>query len=360
MVTEADAPVDAPTFAELRRAPKVMLHDHLDGGFRAATVVDLATRCGYRGLPTNDPEELAVRMQQGAQRHSLELYLETFRHTFGVMQTGQALHRVAAECAEDLAHDGVVYAEVRFAPELHIEAGLSLDHAVEATVAGFRDGSQGRSIRIGVLVTAMRTGSRSLDIAELALRHRDRGVVGFDIAGAEAGYPPSRHLEAFDLLRRNGLPFTIHAGEGFGLASIREAIHTCGAERIGHGLRIADDIGADGVLGPLAAYVRGQRIPLELCPTSNVHIGAVSSIADHPIGDLFDLGFRVTVNTDNRLMSGISLTGEFDRCCTAFGWSWADVRRLTTNAMKSAFLPTDERQEMVEEVIEPWYASLLG
>ena len=303
---------------------------------------------------------LAVRIRHGAQRHILDLYLEMFRYTVGVLQTGRALYRVAAECAEDLADDGVAYAEVRFAPELHVEGGLSLDQVVQATVAGFHDGSARRNIRVGVLVTAMRTGSRSYEIAELALRRRDRGVVGFDIAGAEAGYPPAQHLEAFRLLRRERFPFTIHAGEAYGLPSIREAVHTCGAQRIGRGIRIVDDIGEDGVLGPLATYVRDQRIPLELCPTSNVHIGAVTSIATHPIGNLFDLGFRVTLNTDNRLMSGISLTGELDRCCTAFGWSWADVRRLTIHAMESAFIPTDERQEIVGRVIEPWYASRTG
>ena len=348
--------VNRPTVSELSRAPKVLLHDHLDGGLRPSTIAELADRCGYRGLPTRDPEALALHIQQGAQRRSLELYLDMFRYTFGVMQTDRALYRVAAECAQDLADDGVVYAEVRFAPELHLEGGLRPDEVVRAVIAGFRDGSEGRNIRIGVLVTAMRTASRSREIAELALRHRDRGVVGFDIAGAEAGYPPSQHLEAFDLLGRNGLPFTIHAGEADGLPSIREAVHTCGAHRIGHGLRIADDIGSGDVLGSLAAYIRKRQVPLELCPTSNTHIGAAPSIAAHPISQLLDLGFRVTLNTDNRLMGGISLTGEFDRCCSAFGWSWADVHRLTINAMDSAFLPADERNDIIAREIEPWYA----
>ena len=349
-----------PTPSDLHRAPKVLLHDHLDGGLRPSTIVELADTCGYRGLPTRDPDALAAHLRSGARRRSLELYLEMFRHTFGVMQTSQALYRVAAECAEDMADDGGIYAEVRFAPELHLEGGLSLDEVVGAVVAEFRDGSVRHNIRIGVLVTAMRTALRSFEIAELALRHRDRGVVGFDIAGAETGYPPSQHLDAFLLLRSVGFPFTIHAGEADGLPSIREAIHTCGAERIGHGIRIADDIGDDGVLGPPASYVRDRQIPLELCPTSNVHIGAASSISAHPIGDLFGLGFRVTLNTDNRLMSGISLTGEFDRCCTAFGWSWVDVQRLTVNAMESAFIPSDERQELIGRVIEPWYDSRPG
>ena len=353
-------PVGPPTRSNLREAPKVVLHDHLDGGLRPATIVDLAIRSGYRELPTHDSGELAERIREGAQRQNLELYLEMFRHTLGVMQSRRALYRVAAECAEDLADDGVVYAEVRFAPELHLEEGLSLDEVVRTTVAGFRDGSEGRKVRIGLVVTAIRTGSRSLEIAELALRHRDRRVVGFDIAGPEAGYPPARHLAAFRLLRRERFHFTIHAGEAYGLASIREAVHTCGAKRVGHGLRIADDIGKDGVLGPLAAFLHDRRIPLELCPTSNVDIGAAASIPTHPIGKLFDMGLLVTVNTDNRLMSGITLTGEFTRCCAAFGWSWADVRRLTIDAMESAFIADDQRQDLIRRVIEPWYAARTG
>ena len=267
------------------------------------------------------------------------------------------MYRVAAECAQDLASDNVVYAEVRFAPELNTEGGMSLDRVVEAALAGFRDGSEGRGIRIGLLLCAMRTGPRSLETAELTLRYRDRGVAGFDIAGAEAGHPPSDHLPAFDLLRRAGMPYTIHAGEADGLDSIREALHTCGARRIGHGIRIVDDIGADGALGSLAAELRDRKIPLEQCPTSNLHIGAVPSMTAHPIGRLFDLGFRVTVNTDNRLMSGVSLTSEFDRCCQTFGWSWPEVHWLTTNAMESAFLPADQRREIIDQVINPWYAA---
>ena len=341
-------------------APKVLLHDHLDGGLRPSTIAELAESSGYRDLPTHDPDALAAHLQAGARRRSLELYLEMFRHTFGVMQTDGALYRVAAECAEDLADDGVVYAEVRFAPELHAAGGLSLDEVIRAITSGFRDGSEGRGIRIGTLVAAMRTGARSLEVAEAALRNRDRGVVGFDIAGAEAGYPPTQHLAAFQLLRKAGFAFTIHAGEACGLASIREAVHGCGAHRIGHGIRIVDDIGTDGTLGPLASYVRDRAIPLEQCPTSNVHIGAVSSISTHPVGPLLDLGFRVTVNTDNRLMSGTSLTRELDRCCADFGWSWDEVRRLTVNAIEGAFLPDEERREIVAGAIEPWYASHAG
>ncbi len=238
-------------------------------GLRPSTIVELAARSGFTGLPTYDPDDLARLIREGARRRSLDLYLEMFRYTAGVMQTREALYRVAAECAEDLAADGIVYAEVRFAPELHTAAGLTLDQVLEAILAG----SSGRAIRIGVLVTAMRTGRASLEVAQLALRFRDRGAVGFDLAGVEAGYPPSQHLEAFRLLDERGFPFTVHAGEAYGLPSIRQALHMCGARRIGHGIRIVDDIAEDGTLGPLAAYVHDRRAPLEMYPTSNVHIG---------------------------------------------------------------------------------------
>lgn len=346
-----------PTSSDLRRAPKVLLHDHLDGGLRPSTIVDLAEKGGFRDLPTHDPEALTTLIRDGARRRSLELYLEMFRYTAGVMQTTEALYRVAAECAEDLASDGVVYAEVRFAPELHTAGGLTLDEILRAVTAGFHDGAGRHDIRIGTLATAMRTGSSSLEVARAAVRHRDRGVVGFDIAGPEAGYPPAQHLAAFDLLRRERFPFTIHAGEAYGLPSIREAVHTCGGRRIGHRLRIVDDIGENGAVGPLASYVHDWPIPLEMCPTSNVHIGAVPAISAHPVGRLLDEGFRVTVNTDNRLMSGTSPTKEFERCCATFGWKWADIRRLTLNAIEAAFLPVDERQEIITRVIDPWYTS---
>ena len=265
-----------PTLEQIRRAPKVVLHDHLDGGLRPATVVELARDSGHT-LPTTDVAELGRWFNEGAYRHDLDLYLETFEHTVGVMQTKDALVRVAAECAEDLAADGVVYAEVRFAPELHIEGGLTLDEVVESVLEGFRLGSAGRGITIGTLATAMRHAANSSDIAELALRHRDDGVVGFDIAGSEAGNPPTRHLAAFQEIAKANSHITIHAGEAFGLPSIWEAVQLCGAERLGHGVRIVDDITFDDAgraqLGRLAAFVRDRRVALEMCPTSNVHTG---------------------------------------------------------------------------------------
>jgi adenosine deaminase len=352
----------APTLDDIRAAPKVLLHDHLDGGLRPATIVELAEETGYRDLPTDDPAELGAWMTRGADRKDLLLYLETFAHTVGVMQTSGALERAARECAEDLAADGVVYAEVRYAPEQHLERGLGLEEVVDAVQEGFREGMLSTGIRIGTLLTAMRTAARSLEIADLAVRWRDRGVVGFDIAGAEAGYPPTRHLDAFEHVRRENFHLTIHAGEAFGIPSIWEALQLCGAERLGHGVRIVDDIQTEPPgeirLGRVAHLVRDRRVPLELCPTSNVHSGAAKSIEEHPIGLLMDLRFRVTVNTDNRLMSATSLSQEFGQLVDAFEIGWGQIGRLTTNAMKSAFIPFDERLELLERVIWPAYAEL--
>jgi adenosine deaminase len=354
----------APTLDRIRAAPKVLLHDHLDGGLRPSTIVELAEETGYPNLPTTDPDDLAAWMTVGAGRRDLLLYLETFAHTVGVMQTRTSLARVARECAEDLARDGIVYAEVRFAPEQHLERGLTLDEVVDAVLEGFRDGSRGSGIRIGTLLTAMRTAARSLEIADLAVRWRDGGVVGFDIAGAEAGYPPTRHLDAFEHVRRENFHLTIHAGEAFGVPSIWEALQLCGAERLGHGVRIVDDIevtdGGEPRLGRVAHLVRDRRVPLELCPTSNVHSGAVKSIEEHPIGVLTELKFRVTVNTDNRLMSATTLSQEFAQLVDAFGLGWREIRRLTINAMKSAFIPFDERVDLQDRVIRPAYAELIG
>jgi adenosine deaminase len=351
----------APTLEQIRRAPKVVLHDHLDGGLRPATVVELARDAGHT-LPTSDVDELARWFVEGAHRHDLDLYLETFEHTVGVMQTKDALVRVAAECAEDLAADGIVYAEVRFAPELHIEGGLSLDEVVDAVLEGFRLGSAGRGITIGTLATAMRHAANSSEIAELALRHRDDGVVGFDIAGSEAGNPPTRHLAAFQEIAKANSHITIHAGEAFGLPSIWEAVQLCGAERLGHGVRIVDDITVDEAgrahLGRLAAFVRDRRVALEMCPTSNVHTGAAPSIAEHPIGLLTRLRYRVTVNTDNRLMSDITLSQEFHNLVEAFGWGWDEIEWFTVNAMKSAFWPFDQRLRIIQGIIKPGFASL--
>ncbi|MGE5693813.1 MAG: adenosine deaminase [Candidatus Sericytochromatia bacterium] len=357
------------TLEMIHQAPKALLHDHLDGGLRPTTVLELAERFGYRDLPATTVDELSAWFRTAAHSGSLVRYLEPFAHTVGVMQTAAALYRVACECVEDLAADNVVYAEVRFAPELHINEGLSLDEVVDAVLAGFADGEKaaradGRTITVRCLVTAMRHAARSLEIAELAIRFRDKGVVGFDIAGAEAGHPPTRHLDAFEYMRNHNGRFTIHAGEAFGLPSIHEAIAFCGADRLGHGVRIVDDIieKLDGTytLGRVAAIVRDKRIPLEMCPSSNVQTGAVRSIAEHPFDLLARLRFRVTVNTDNRLMSDTTMSQEMLRLVEAFGYGWADLQRFTINAMKSAFIPFDERLAIIDDVIKPRFAVLIG
>lgn len=365
-LTDQGTPL-APEY--LRRAPKVLLHDHLDGGLRPRTVAELAATNGYGDLPTTDVDALRRWFHDAANSGSLESYLQTFAHTCGVMQTRDALVRVAAECAEDLADDGVVYAEVRYAPELFVEQGLSLEEVIEAVQDGLTEGKRraaerGRNIVVGTLLCAMRQHARSQEIAELAVRYRDDWVVGFDIAGPEAGFPPTRNLDAFEYLRTSNAHFTIHAGEAFGLASIWEAIQHCGAERLGHGVRIVDDIKSseDGgfELGRLARYVRDRRIPLEVCPSSNVQTGAARSIAEHPIGLLARLRFRVTVNTDNRLMSGCSMSSEFAALAEAFGFGLADFQWFTINAMKSAFIDFDQRLDIINKTIKPGYAELIG
>ena len=342
----------------IRRAPKVLLHDHLDGGLRPATVVELASE-GDEGEV--DRVELANWFNRGAKRNDLVLYLETFAHTVGVMQHRDAIERVAYECAQDLAADGVVYAEVRMAPELCLEAGLTLQEVVDAILAGFDRGTAGTDLTMYLICSAMRTAAHSRQIAELAVANRDQGVVGFDIAGAEAGYPPSRHLDAFQYVMGENFHSTIHAGEAFGLPSIWEAVQYCGAARLGHGVRIVDDItGPPGAeqLGRLASFVRDRRICLELCPTSNVNTGVCATIAEHPIGLLRRLRFRVTVNTDNRLMSDTSMTKEMEQLHEAFGWGLGDFEWLTINAMKSAFAPFPERLKIINGLIKPRYALL--
>ena len=342
----------------------MLLHEHLDGGLRPSTLIELADEIGYTALPTRDAPELAAwfKPAPGEGGRSLVRYLEAFDHTVAVMQTAAAIERVAAEEVEDLAADGVVYAEVRFAPEQHLREGLTLDQVVEAAAAGVSRGSAGRPIVAGLLLSAMRQAARSVEIAELAVRHRDRGVLGFDVAGPEAGYPPTRYLDAFQLIAHENFHFTIHAGEAFGLPSIWEALQFCGAERLGHGVRIVNDIitHPDGriAMGRLAAYVRDRRIPLEMCPTSNVDTGAVARLEDHPIDLLKRLRFRVTLNTDNRLMSQISLSDEFASMVAAFGWDLADMEWVTLNAIKSAFLPFDGRLRIINEQVKPGYARL--
>jgi len=355
-----------PTDEQVSRLPKVLLHDHLDGGLRPETIIDIAQEIGYRNLPTHDTAALAKWFRESCDSGSLVRYLETFSHTIAVMQRPQDIVRVAHECALDLARDGVVYAEVRGAPELFMQGGLSMSQVIEATLAGYRSGEkaakdEGFTIRVESLLCGMRQNKLSQEVAELAVKFREQGVVGFDIAGPEDGFPPSDQLETFEYLRQEDAHFTIHAGEAYGLPSIWEAIQLCGAERLGHGVRIIDDIdfsGPEPRLGKLASYIRDRRIPLELCPTSNLQTGAAKSYKEHPLGVLARLRFRVTLNTDNRLMSQTSMSHEMRESVKAFDWSFTDLQRVTINAMKSAFISYPERLVIIEEIIKPGFAAI--
>jgi adenosine deaminase len=356
------SPLTAETVA---RAPKVLLHDHLDGGLRPETVLELADEHGYEGLPASDPESLGRWFRQAADSGSLVEYLKTFAHTVGVMQHPDAIHRVARECALDLAADGVVYAEVRFAPELSTAQGLPIEAVVEAMVDGFATGGKeaaaaGTPIRVGALLCAMRQADRWEEVAGLVVRYRDFGVVGFDLAGPEIGFPPDRIHAAIALLDREGAHRTIHAGEAAGIDSIRAALDGAHAERLGHGVRIFDDVAPDGSLGPVAQRVRDEQVTLEIAPSSNVQTGAYPSLAGHPVDRLHRLGFAVTLNTDNRLMSGVSVSSEVADVATTFGWSWDDVQTVTERALAAAFIADDEKNWLLEDLIRPGYAALRG
>ena len=346
----------------LATLPKVLLHEHLDGVVRPQTVIDLAKDERYSGLPTTDPVTLADWFHQGANKGSLAKYLEGFAHTIAVMQTEDSLERVAYEQAEDLSRDGVVYFESRFAPIFHTRNGLTHQQIVSAVLKGLERGRKDFGVSSGLIICAMRNMDVSLEMAELAVDFRERGVVGFDLAGEEGGYPPKKHVEAFHYIQRQNFNITIHAGEGFGKESIWQAIQYCGAHRIGHGTRLIDDIaisnGKAVKLGDLAQYVLDKRIPLEICLISNVHTGATPSVAEHPFKILYEEKFRVTLNTDNRLMSDTTMTQEFQAAANTFGLSLKDFEKITINAMKSAFLPYNERCRFIYSVIKPEYARI--
>lgn len=349
---------------DIRALPKVSLHDHLDGGLRPATVLELADGIGLE-LPASDPVALGAWFAEKSNSGSLVEYLKTFDLTTAVMQTREGLTRVAREFVQDLGADGVVYGEIRWAPEQHLTRGLSLDETVEAVQEGLEQGiddvrATGRRIRVGQLVSAMRHTDRSLEIAELAVRHRDRGAVGFDIAGPEAGFPASNHRAAFDYLAANFFPSTVHAGEADGLESIRSALLDGRALRLGHGVRLAEDITIERqddentyvTLGTLSQWVKDREIALETSPTSNLQTGAIAAwgddILDHPFDLLYQLGFRVTVNTDNRLMSGTTLTRELSILADAFSYDSTDLEIFQLNAAAGAFLPVEQREELAE------------
>ena len=351
---------------DFRKLPKVSLHDHLDGGLRPQTLIDLAAEIGHQ-LPADNAEELGKWFYEAANSGSLVRYLETFDHTIAVMQTAHGLARVAKEFVLDLHSDGVIYGELRWAPEQHLSRGLSLDETVEAVQAGIDEAIEeiavaGGDIAIGQLVTAMRHADRGLEIAQLAVRHRDKGVVGFDIAGAEKGFLPSRHKEAFDYLAEQMFPATVHAGEADGIDSIKDAIVSGRALRLGHGVRVMEDVKLgylDGELvsaelGQVADWVHDRQIPLELSPSSNLQTGAIeqwgTSMSDHPFNTLYELGFNVTVNTDNRLMSATTLTRELQLLTEAFDYDLDDLEQFEINAALGAFISIEEREELVERI----------
>ncbi len=344
-----------------RALPKIALHDHLDGGLRPSTVIELAAQVGHE-LPTTDPVALADWFYRAADSGSLVRYLETFVHTVAVMQTPAALRRVAREFVEDQAADGVIHAEARWAPEQHLRAGLSMAEAIEAVRDGLAEGVaaaavDGRSVSATQLITAMRHApTPSTEVAELAVAYRDDSVAGFDLAGAEAGFPPGRFAESCELLVCNGVPITIHAGEAAGVESIREAVEDCGASRVGHGVRLVEDIGADQTLGPVAQYLYDRRIPLEISPSSNLQTGIAECIEDHPFAQLAERGFAVTINCDNRLISRTTMSREYALLSRAFGYTADDLLRFTLTAAEAAFLPAEQRGRLAERVREGFAA----
>lgn len=347
----------------IKKIPKVELHDHLDGGLRPSTVIDLAKRYDI-SIPSTDPVELKNWFEQGCKLKSLSLYLETFAVTTAVMQTREALVRVAYEAVLDWYAENVVYGEIRFAPILHTEKGLSMDQVVDAVLEGMELGRRETGVYYGVILCAMRNQSPnlSLDIAKLAVAYRDRGVVGFDLAGDESGFPPKKHIEAFQYIRNKNFNITIHAGEAFGLESIWQALQVCGAHRIGHGTHLVDDMSLDGLriekMGDLAHFIQDKRIPLEMCLSSNIGTGAANSFGTHPFIIFFRNHFRVFLCTDNRLMSNTSMTKELEIACDNFGLTLKDLEKISINAMKSAFVHHDEKLSIIYEIIKKQFADL--
>jgi adenosine deaminase len=343
----------------IKRVPKVELHDHLDGGVRPTTIIELAKKEKIK-LPTQDAGELAAWFHRGADRKNLALYLEGFATTLAVMQTEEALERIACETLEDLAADNVVYAEIRFAPVLHLGGNLNLETVVRSVLRGLEQGSRKTGVRYGLILCAMRDQTVSLETAELAVSFREKNVVGFDLAGDEYGHPPKKHLDAFEFIRRMNFNITIHAGEAFGMESIWQAIQYCGAHRIGHATRLLEDMSVHGTriekMGSLANFIRDKRVPLEMCLSSNIHTGAATSLDDHPFPIYYRNDFRVFLGTDNRLMSNTTLGKELYLAATHYSLTLRDLEKITINAMKSAFLHYDERIRLIFDVLKPGYA----
>jgi adenosine deaminase len=342
--------------------PSVLLHDHLDGGLRPNTVLELAEQHGYQDLPAGSDDELAAWFHQ-TDSGSLEHYLEAFTHTIGVMQHPEAIERVAYEAAVDLSADGVAYAEIRFCPSLNTRAGTSVESVIQAAASGLAMGEKETGLKWNLIVDALRHWEDSLDLARVAAASRDLGVVGFDLAGPEAGFPPADHLPALRLARTQGLRVTIHAGEnagGNGVAYMASAMDTCGAERLGHGVELVEDcIVEDGEivkLGKVAQRIRDRRMPLEMCPASNLATSAMSA-QDHPVGAMYRAGFNVTLSTDNRLMSATSMSDEFDFVTKHHGFDVTDLARITWHSLDAAFCSWETKAALWEDLIAPGFAS---
>ena len=347
----------------IRNVPKVLLHDHLDGGLRPATIIELAQKIGYKKLPTKDPVELADWFFRGANKGNLVEYLQGFEHTIAVVQTKESLERIAYEMMEDMHKDGVCYVETRFAPVFHTEKGLYYDDIINAVLTGLERGKKDFGVGFGLILSGMRNMKNTRDIAELAVNFRDQGVVGFDLAGEEGGYPPKKHLDAFNYIKHENFNITIHAGEAFGKESIWQAIQICGSQRIGHATRLTEDMTYDkegqiAGLGELAQFILDKRLPLEICLLSNVHTGAVDKLENHPFIDLYKQKFRVFLNTDDRLMSDTTLTKEYLTATEYFDISFEDIEKLNINAMKSAFIPYKERLDYIYKIIKPGFAKM--
>jgi adenosine deaminase len=345
----------------IKRIPKVELHDHLDGGVRPETIIELAKEYNVK-LPADNPKELASWFHRGADRKNLGLYLEGFGVTLSVMQRREALVRIARETMEDLASDNVVYAEIRFAPVLHLSEGLNLESIVEAVLEGLEEGKKKTGVCFGLILCAMRHQDISLETAELAVSFKEKGVVGFDIAGDEYGHPPKKHLDAFQYIRNKNFNITIHAGEAFGIESIWQALQICGAHRIGHATRLQEDMAVVGSriekFGSLAQFVRDKRIPLEMCLSSNIQTGAAPSLDEHPFGLYYRNNYRVCLCTDNRLMSNTTLSKEMELAAKHFNLTLRDLEKITINSMKSAFVNYDERIRIIYDVLKPRFAEI--
>jgi len=328
----------------LQRLPKTDLHCHLDGSLRLDTVIDLAKKQGVK-LPTFDRGELFKMLYAGDEVASLDDYLRAFDITLSVMQTEDALERTAYELAEDAHKENVRYIEVRYSPLLHVRDGLRPAQVVEAVLRGLRTAKRELGVRYGVILCALRTlgAEQSLRIAELCVAFKNRGVVGFDLAGSEINFPAKVHRGAFQLVIDNNINCTAHAGESFGPDSVHQAIHKCGAHRIGHGTRLIES-------GDLMNYVNDHRIPLEVCPTSNLQTRAAKSWDTHPVDFYVDYGLRVTINTDNRLISDTTVSNELYQCHKHYGWSLQTIKEIIIAGFKSAFMPYREKADLTAEV----------